>query len=50
MDDSGNGAVRCTEDLKEMSNGNMGIVLDMIEGLFTWYKYGGELVLIDGTE
>ncbi len=50
MDDSGNGAVRCTRDQKGMSNGNMGTVLDVIEGLFTWYEYGEELVLIDGTE
>jgi hypothetical protein len=33
-----------------MSDGNMGIVLDVIEELFTWYEYGEELVLIDGTE
>ena len=50
VNDSGNGAVRCTGDLKRMSDGNMDIVLDVIKGLFTWYEYGEELALIDVTE
>jgi hypothetical protein len=33
-----------------MLDGNIGIILDVIEGLFTWYEYREELVLIDGTE
>jgi hypothetical protein len=50
VNDSRNGAVRCTGDLKGMSDGNMGIVLDVTEGLFMRYEFGEGLALTDVTE
>ncbi len=42
--------MRCIEDQKGIWDGNMGIVLDVIEGLFRQYEYGGKLGLTDETE